>query len=929
MASTIDIIVFGNGALFEQLFNGIAICMGGPLYLTLLKCSGVATLLILAFQYIQSRQFLVFPRYFLVCFFLFHLMFLPKVNVTIDDEIERQLRVVSNVPLGIAMMAHVSTHIGAALTETMEEVFSLPDDLRYNHAGYILASSLMRNSTQFQSLDPTFQSNLKSYMRQCVFYDLYLKKYSLNALIHAEDLWDFLKSHRPSPARMFRYRAASVPSGEKENDSGEEKQDNSRQQSSELITCKEGIVKFETAWKKVISASETGYSNWAPSTGSKTTGTPKIETGTLVSSLGASYSYLLGVSQKADDIMKQVILANAFRDASAYGGLPGSGSPVARYAFSRADAQKQLMSVTMGMLAYKYLPVAKNCLACLLFAGFIFVFPMSLLPGKEKHLKDYFLLLLWIECWAPVYSILNFMMTAYAKSQLAGLSDPLSLSALGSVSATNSDIAALAGYMSLSVPMLSWYFVKFSEFTITQFAGQMGGLLQGAASGAVSEAISGNLSMGNTHFANHSAFNNSAFQVSRDASLQTGSISNETLFGQKITHTASGQDIFPLSVKTNVANAVSNSLMKGAEHFGSLAKSESNTISSSVSSLIGDTLNISEQQSQNTSKGEAFSTTESARHVQSLTDTYNLLKRSAENQNVSTQELKGYLVQAALSGNVGGNLLKSLTAGLSGRLSADRGHSQHDTRLYQAAQEFVHGLQENDVLDDSFSAVHSGQYHTQDAKSQQYAHNMNNAYNDLKNATSQRTKNLQKADSLREQAQYARTHSRNVSSDFTQPFINWLETQKNEKTGLSYTAQEISAMQFDDPKRLQALANQYVDSLGTDEISKRVRAQQQATEKKLNQGVGNLDKSAVERHRQGGEQQLKREAADRGIGPGRQIDTGYRDAAREAFKDINDEYRKKELLLTDNGQKLKQNVNAQINALDKKVHSWNPLSWFK
>lgn len=924
MAHGIDIIVFGNGSMFALLFNAIAACMNGAVYKDLLRMTSCVVAVLLMIQYSQSRQILLFSKYFMTCFLLFHLLFTPKVAVVIDDKISDLQYAVAHVPIGLAMMAHVSTHVGAALTDIMESNFSLPDDLRYNRSGYIMAGSLMHNATQFQSVDPTFQANLASFMKQCVFYDLYLKKYTLKALIHSDDVWAFLNSHKPSPARLFRYRASgddTVPNKNEAvpaSDDSEKKGDNDA-----LISCREGMQRFQQQWGTVTTSSAHAYTHWLHAD------SKKADTGRLITALGASYQYLLGVSTQADKIMQQVILANAFRDAAAYGGLPGAHSSVARYAFSKADAQKQLTSVTVGMLAYKYLPVAKNCLACLLFAGFIFVFFMALLPGKARHMRDYFLLLLWIEFWPPIYALLNFMMTAYAQHQLSNIADPLSLSALGSLSAESGDIAALAGYMSLSVPMLSWYFVKFSEFTITQFAGQMGGLLQGAASGAANEAISGNLSMGNTHFANHSAFNTSAFQTNTSASLNMGSLSKESIFGSKMQYTPSGQTRLPLFVKPNITDAVSSSLGHAADRHASLAESESNTVSKSISSVLGNTLSLADQYNASTSSGETFSATHSASHQQVLSQLHNVVSRAAQHHSVSESDLKSYLVQLSASAHAGSpNLMKVLSGAIDARLSGDRGHSTQESHLAQAAKEVVHSLQSNDVLDESVRAARTGQYHTQDAKSQQYAKNISESYKEAQNAMQQRTENLQKAQQLREQAQFVSIHSGSVSSDLSQPFLNWLATQEDPAhPGEKYSSERLDAMQYNDPSQLQALAQQYISSFGEDALSKKVAALQKITGKNIDDGIGNLDTSSVNNQHQRAAHQIGSEAAGRGIDP-HQISLYHKNETNQTMQNINTEHDKKHNSLTNQVQKEKQNIASEIKRGHKKIHSWNPFSWF-
>ena len=70
----------------------------------------------------------------------------------------------------------------------------------------VFASRLVEATSQFEITDARFDENLKGFIHQCVFYDILLKKYSMNDLVESNNIWA-LVSQNASPAPGFFYTA--------------------------------------------------------------------------------------------------------------------------------------------------------------------------------------------------------------------------------------------------------------------------------------------------------------------------------------------------------------------------------------------------------------------------------------------------------------------------------------------------------------------------------------------------------------------------------------------------------------------------------------------------------------------------------------------------------------------------------------------------
>ena len=366
----LSVYVYGNGQICREIFNAIAVATGGSGYQSLIKITTVFAVFIVVPQYILKRDIMVKVSWMMQYFLMFSAFFMPKVNVMIHDEVHQNhgFYVVSNVPLGVAGIAHITTSIGKGLTELFEQTFSLPDDLQYHKTGMVMASTVMKASTQFQITDPDLSDNLNNFMHQCVFYDLYLDKYTLKDLMSQSDLWTFIKDNA-SPARAFSYRDIQIaePAGNTSTDDETPPLKSSESSSTnttvkrQIITCEEGATKIDALWNGIVAEADKKYGErFFPGKGAGA----KAE---LLKYLPISYSYLAGVSSDASTIMKQLMVKNAFENSvGSIGPTFDASSAMQSFAMMKAQQQKRLTNQTLGKQAAYWLPLSKNVIECIL-----------------------------------------------------------------------------------------------------------------------------------------------------------------------------------------------------------------------------------------------------------------------------------------------------------------------------------------------------------------------------------------------------------------------------------------------------------------------------------------------------------------------------------------------------------------------------------
>ena len=131
-------------------------------------------------------------RWLLTYFALTSVILLPNARVIIQDRTGGPSYTVQSIPLGLALLANLTTSVGTGFTELVESVFHTPNDLSYTQSGMLMGARMVTAGTRFEVSDSAFKQSLESFVKQCVFYDVLLHKYSLDTLRQQPNIWHFI-----------------------------------------------------------------------------------------------------------------------------------------------------------------------------------------------------------------------------------------------------------------------------------------------------------------------------------------------------------------------------------------------------------------------------------------------------------------------------------------------------------------------------------------------------------------------------------------------------------------------------------------------------------------------------------------------------------------------------------------------------------------
>lgn len=484
-----EVYAYWNVAELEAMFNAVASIMGSGDYLGLLRTMAIVGIIVVVIATLTGRERLDGMWKWLFFLAIFQSMLLiPKVTVTIVDRTGNEPpRAVANVPIGLGAFAHSMSKVGDWMTGAFETVFSLPDDVKFRKNGTLFGHRVLSERLAVKSGNPVLTSNLLEFYRECVAPDLATGYIRMKEdILEVNNVWASLNG-KTNPARLVTLRDTTDPTV------------------MSTVGCD---VAYQTLTTQINAES----SRQITLLGSRLY--PKMsqaEAGTaIVGSLATSTNYLLGVSASAQDAVKQAIVANFMIDAQYM--LPAQIGDAASAQTNLAMAQS-LRSTSdsyklMARVAESTMPKVRNAIELIQYAIFPVFLLFVVLSGHQAGgiVKSYAASLFWIQLWAPLYAVMNFIITMYSRSQYTNGSAGSGLS-IEQMSFLNTAIVsdqAIAGMLVISIPAIAAAIVKGGEVGLQSVAGLV-------APPRDPEKIASALAMGNMQMGNASLNN-----VSRD-----------------------------------------------------------------------------------------------------------------------------------------------------------------------------------------------------------------------------------------------------------------------------------------------------------------------------------------------------------------------------------------------------------------------------
>ncbi|MBL4826131.1 MAG: conjugal transfer protein TraG N-terminal domain-containing protein [Spongiibacteraceae bacterium] len=350
------------------------------------------------------------------------------------------------------------------------------------------------------------------------------------------------------------------------------------------------------------------------------------------------------------------MMINVFRRSLTQFAASADASAAAQdFASAQAESSRRTAYSTIGKMAAKLIPVIKNIFEGLLYGAFPFLFLFFLLPIGGKAILLYLQNLVWLQLWAPLFAILNLLMTLYGGDQSAaavldgGNNAVLTLQTASGLKQVNSDTAMMAGYLCMSVPLIAYGLVTGGRIALTQLAAQVGAVAQ-----SYSMQASGQAATGNMNLASLGAYSTSMFQHSSSPSHRSGDASyTDPSTGVSYTMNQSGTYANIPQNQLPVSGSVESAVRSGVSHQASQQVEGTRSSISTYSDSAGEAYTMMNQLStsmeQSRSTGSDWQHSEQASYQKEAGEVTQLVENFKTSQDLSNQQKAGLLAAASMT----------------------------------------------------------------------------------------------------------------------------------------------------------------------------------------------------------------------------------------------------------------------------------------
>lgn len=736
----LEVYTFGGGPYLFDVFQAIAAMMKGHRYISFVAVSATIGLMWTLLQVAYGASFRTTFAWTVSFLLFYHIALMPKVKIVIHDPlyISQEYQSVGNVPLMLGAVASFTSQVGFGLTTQMEMSFSKPDYMPYHKYGMLFGARIWDSLGSFNIQDENFALTLNSFVKQCVFYDLLLHKYTLDELKRSPNIWEFVtQENQPSVARSFAIK----------NDSG-----------THIKTCKEGAVDLKSGF---VHALKEGRSSQG--------------TELILSSIPMSSKILQGVAGNARILLQQHIMVNAMdRAATEFSNIGGANNI---YTTVRSNAQTRISFEASRRQAETWVPLLRIVFEAIFYGAFPLVFLLLMLPIGPGVAKGYFIGFVWLQSWGPLYAVLNLIMSGYTDTQTAALG-PLTIASYSGYGTIYHDVAVMAGYLAWFIPFIAAGIAK-GALSVTGLSASLLAIPQSTATSAAAEVASGNINLGNLNLGNSNYDNISGNKMNASAFFDGGGvqatnhawgISNIMPDGQVTYDQTASVSHLPNIHFEHSDDEVSTSLQT-ASHYERLGNDLSRQAAESRSAAATETAHYMASHSINQATGIRW-----AEHASSETrKAYNRIESYALEMSAST----GKDVTQAFAATIGAGIGTSLGKLFGGNLGVEGSAAvQYGTKEYigdnrQVAEQIA---QDVAIIE---SAIMDGSLELVDSRGHVMNETIQQEYTDALRLEEQSRLYFDKAEDYTNSAQYNMSEGVRFGQDYADQFLDFVRHRED------------------------------------------------------------------------------------------------------------------------------------------------------
>ena len=469
-----EITILDGAEVLYQAFQAVSAFVKNDTWFSLIKIAEFIGVLMAAIVYIKGQDIRTF-FYWLIGFVLINALLLtPKERIVIRDLANPTIvKVVDNVPLGVAFPLFLSTNIGNSIARTYDMFFSTPNDLKYTQTGLLFGQRLLEESFYIKPTNDKLGTNLNNYIQSCVVERNMIKgSNTFDELMNNKELINTLYAGSPADYVNFNNSLQSCATA-------------GRAIANDLksYASSDGPIKKlmdGLGLKSMNPASLKEYNN-------------------KVSNV---QQYFMNSSKSASEIYTQNMLVNAYRRSlERYpASLDGSSELIAQ-ASEQSLTKMKLAHHASYQIAGKTLPALHTVFLVLMVGIFpIMVMAMFIREVAWSVVKNYISVLFSLMMWPVLFAVFNSIITTLNAQVMHG--QGFTLSNMDKVKENATMIAGMASWLLLSIPFLSFKLVTNLGQNIASAGSYLGNALMSSTSADAAATAAGNYNWGNMQMNN-------------------------------------------------------------------------------------------------------------------------------------------------------------------------------------------------------------------------------------------------------------------------------------------------------------------------------------------------------------------------------------------------------------------------------------------
>ena len=480
------IYTWGYLDIMVSMLNAVKHFMGTENYSLLLKVSVLLSLFTVFLSLLSDKGFsplLIFQKVLLVI--AIQILVLSSPVTVVVEEVQNgtlgatDKEIVTDVPAVIAFPLATLSKMEKAVRDTLRNSLNYggltQGALYLDGFSAITALNMLQSSTDVRPNNPNFTKTFNSYMENCILPDMISGYQDISKISVSKDLWQQfgLNIHAARIGNSYLDPAATGPDGV-------------------IKTC---VKLYEDLDNAIDTVSADAQARLKAGLGLSAT----IQ---LDQSLGAISSAIMNYQTTGADMIKNSLAINSFNDSyqQIASGMGVDGAGIA-YSMAKAQETAKLNSSMQGIMAKKYMPIAKGYLTVIFVAVMPLVLLIAMITGTfRKPFGMIFGLLTALALWNVGDQILDFIIIVrtHALFETSNISSiGYTLESQPFINGAIMDTLTLSLGMYWMIPTLAFSIATMSGYGAASMMGGISGIATAGASSAAAEAAGGNMSFGN------------------------------------------------------------------------------------------------------------------------------------------------------------------------------------------------------------------------------------------------------------------------------------------------------------------------------------------------------------------------------------------------------------------------------------------------